>query len=104
MLFVKLMTFFLFCLELCNLQMNCEPAFMPELLKKFVACMGTLSTAHTWSRLWATRLRKVVSLHFCSLLNNEFDNSCITSGSFWSYWANICVALCCPLPRHSQLA
>lgn len=37
MLFVKPMTFFLFCLELYNLQMNCEPALMPELLKKFVA-------------------------------------------------------------------
>lgn len=39
MLFVELITFFLVCLKLYDLSMNCEPAFMAELLKHFVACM-----------------------------------------------------------------
>jgi len=67
------MTFCLFCHELCNLQMNCKPAVMPGLPKKFIAHMGTLSTARSLSLFWGTTLRKVVSLHlliFSALITN----------------------------------
>lgn len=88
----------LVCLKLYDLPVNCEPAFTAELLKHFAACMDP---SHSPNLIPSVEKQGEEGGLFILWFNNELDYSSITSGSYWAY---LCVALCCPLPRHKQLA
>lgn len=83
MLFVKLMAFFHFCPGLHNFQASWGPACTPELLKKFVTWMGTLPTAQTWAFFGEPDWERWPACTSILCFSNNFDNSFITSGSFF---------------------